>query len=199
MRRNACQQSGFGTRGVVLGRFADGLEQLGTDCIVEIFGGQAFRRGRQAADDIPAKLTVVVVHRTRLARIPGQPQAGEHPALVRAEKVAIGRTGMARRGNTGAAAQHHRIDHELAVVFAHRAVRWSEARVGAVCALGPLPGHVINLLQQAGLSSGFPLGFSRQACIGPLGKRRGFVVADIGYRRGRVDGDQAAQRHLPPP
>ncbi|MCY1417318.1 hypothetical protein D9M71_328500 [compost metagenome] len=73
LSRNLGQQRGFGARRVVLGRLADGLEQLGTHGVVEVFGWQAFLRGRQAADDIPAKLTVVVAHRPRLARIPGQP------------------------------------------------------------------------------------------------------------------------------
>src|SRR5258706_8109067 len=68
-----------------------------------------------------------------------QPQAAELPARRRREKIAVARTRVTLRCRMRAAAQHHLVDHELAVVLAERAVRRAVARVGQIRAARPLP------------------------------------------------------------
>src|SRR6185437_11807271 len=47
-----------------------------------------------------------------------EPQAGELPSPVGMEEIPVGRAGVTWRGDAGAAAQDHLVDHELAVVLA---------------------------------------------------------------------------------
>src|SRR5687768_14981286 len=77
-----------------------------------------------------------------------QPDAGELPARRRREEIAIARTHMAGWRDAGTAAQHHLIDHELAVVFGDRAGGRSETRIGLVGRARPFP-DVAEHLQYA--------------------------------------------------
>ena len=58
---------------------------------------------------------------TRFKYVLRQPQPAELPARRRIEEVAVAHARMAFRRRQRAAAQHHLVDHELAVVFAERA------------------------------------------------------------------------------
>src|SRR5262245_9783748 len=71
--------------------------------------------------------------------------AGELPTSRRWEEVAVAHAHVRARGRARTTAQHHLIAHELAVVFAERPRQGLEARVGRVCAGGPLPGVAEHL------------------------------------------------------
>src|SRR3712207_6901386 len=58
--------------------------------------------------------------------------ARELPALVGREEVAVGPPRMGGRRGRGAAAQHHLVHHELAVVLAHGAFPRAKAGIGPV-------------------------------------------------------------------
>src|SRR5882757_10119689 len=88
--------------------------------------------------------------------ITGQTQPREHPALFRPVEVAVARPRMSCGGDAGPAAEDHLADHELAVVLPQRAARGAIARVGAVGALRPLPGHAVHLLEQILADGKFP-------------------------------------------
>src|SRR5579862_9450472 len=68
-----------------------------------------------------------------------QTQAGELPALMGVEKVAIGRAHRPARGGATAAAQDELAGHELAIIFADRALGGTKAGIGAIGAAGPFP------------------------------------------------------------
>src|SRR5664280_3449132 len=82
--------------------------------------------------------------------VAGHPQAGEGPAGRGREEVTIAGADVFRRGHAGPAAEHILVDHELAVVLAHRAGGDLEPRVGAVGGGGPLP----DVPEGAGIGSG---------------------------------------------
>src|SRR3546814_13997183 len=73
--------------------------------------------------------------------------AGELPALVGVEEIAVGGAAMAARGRAAAAAQHELAAHKLAIIFADRARRGAETGIGAVGAAGPFPHAAEHLLQ----------------------------------------------------
>src|SRR5579884_4442633 len=75
----------------------------------------------------------------------GKTQPGKRPARRGREEIAIGGADMPGRGHRRAAAQHHLVRHELAVVFADRPGSGAEARIGGIGAGGPLP-HVADHL-----------------------------------------------------
>src|SRR3546814_6769741 len=64
---------------------------------------------------------------TPMSKILCETDAGELPALVGVEEIAIGGTQMPARGGAAAAAQDELPAHELAIIFADRARRGAEA------------------------------------------------------------------------
>src|SRR5580700_2648137 len=96
------------------------------------------------------------------------------------------------------AAQHHLIDHELAVVLAECAGLGLITRIGRIGAAGPLPHRAERVVERLGSGSYFPFGFAWQMLAGPARKRVGFVEADMTDRQRRIDRAQAAERHRKP-
>src|SRR5712671_5290763 len=103
----------------------------------------------------------------------GEPYTAELPARRRIEEVAIARARMARGGGVRAAAQHHLVDHELAVVFAERAGRGAEARIGRIGAARPLPHDPEGIIEETRPGRDFPFGSTRQILAGPARERGG--------------------------
>src|SRR3981189_3497921 len=101
----------------------------------------------------------MILSRTRLparlnsnksAGVIGEAQSRELPTMVWIKEVAIGDTAMPVWSCKRGAAQHQLVDHELAVVFAERALNGTVARIGGVGAAGPLPHHPERVVQRAG-------------------------------------------------
>src|SRR3546814_19849859 len=84
---------------------------------------------------------------TPMSKILCETDAGELPALVGVEEIAVGGTQMPARGGAAAAAQDELAAHELAILFADRARRGAEAGIGAIGAAGPFPHAAEHLLQ----------------------------------------------------
>src|SRR3546814_5227326 len=84
---------------------------------------------------------------TPMSKILCETDAGELPALVGVEEIAVGGTQMPARGGAAAAAQDELAAHELAIIFADRARRGAEAGIGAIGAAGPFPHAAEHLLQ----------------------------------------------------
>src|SRR3546814_11106092 len=84
---------------------------------------------------------------TPMSKILCETDAGELPALVGVEEIAVGGTQMPARGGAAAAAQDELAAHELAIIFADRARRGAEAGIGAIGAAGPFPHAASHLLQ----------------------------------------------------
>src|ERR1700736_1760219 len=115
--------------------------------------------------------------------------------MVWIKEVAIGNTAMSARGCERGAAQHQLVDHELAVVFAERALNGTVAGIGGVGAAGPLPYDPERVVEMAGSPCDFPLHFGRQMLAAPAREGVGFVIADVADGGGRVDRLQSAKRH----
>src|SRR5689334_2898328 len=81
-------------------------------------------------------------------RVSGETDAGELPAGVGGEEVAVGGTDVGLGCGAGAAAQDHLVAHELGVVLAQGALEWAEAGIGRVGAAGPLPDIAEELLDR---------------------------------------------------
>src|SRR5712671_1168860 len=111
------------------------------------------------------------------------------------KEVAIGDTAMPVWSCKRRAAQHQLVDHELAVVFAERALNGTVARIGGVGAAGPLPHDPERVVEMAGSRSDFPLHFGRQMLAAPARERVGFVIADVADGGGGIDRRQSAKRH----
>src|ERR1700761_9217924 len=99
------------------------------------------------------------------------------------EEVAIGDTAVTLRRRERGAAQHQLIDHELAVVFAERALDGAVAGVGRVGAAGPLPDDAEGVVEFARACRDFPLHLGRQMLTGPTRKGVGFIITDVADRR----------------
>src|SRR5437763_1595064 len=78
----------------------------------------------------------------------GEPDAGELPAAVGVEEVAVGGTDMGDGGGAGAAAQDELVAHELTVVLAERAGQRLEAGERRVGAARPLPDIAVELKER---------------------------------------------------
>src|SRR5260370_2036744 len=115
--------------------------------------------------------------------------------MVWIKEVAIGKTAMPVWGCKRRAAQHQLVDHELAVVFAERALNGTVAGIGGVGAAGPLPHDPERVVEMAGSPSDFPLHFGRQMLAAPARERVGLVIADVADRGVSVDRFQSAERH----
>src|ERR1700682_2350328 len=114
------------------------------------------------------------------------------------KEVTIGNTAVSFRGCKRRAAQHQLVDHELAVIFAERALNGPVAGIGGVGAAGPLPYDPERVVEMAGARGDLPLHFGRQMLAAPARERVGFIIADVADRGGSVDRLQAAERHEPP-
>src|SRR5262245_42119990 len=97
-----------------------------------------------------------------------------------------------------AAAQHHLVDHELAVVLAERALGRAEARVGQIGAARPLPDRAEGIVEQACARGHLPFGFGRQVLAGPAREGIGFVVADVADWEIWIDRPTPAERERMP-
>ena len=135
------QDAEFGAGRIILVERGDLLEQFRADPIVEMLGRQHLRTPREPRQEIARKFGPVIGERREggrgrfqhaptsrepkglliLPSMVNEPQAGELPAVVRVEKVAIAQARMAIWSCRRTATQHHLVDHELAVVFAQRA------------------------------------------------------------------------------
>ena len=85
------------------------------------------------------------------------------------------------------AAQHHLIDHELAVVLAERAGRRPDSPDRRIGAAGPLPDDAEGVVERAGTRRDLPFGFGRQILAGPARESIGLVIADMTNRLRRID------------
>ena len=150
-----------------------------------------------------------------------QANAGELPALMRIEEVAVGGTRVALGCHARGAAQHVLAAHEFAVVLTERTGAGAVSRIRRVGALRPFPNVAEHLhgLGQSGwlrrqrpqgaraqriaahgqtLRGCFPFKLRWQTLAGPAREGVGFEVADVAHRGGAIDGNEAAKRHLPP-
>src|SRR3546814_13750155 len=73
-----------------------------------------------------------LTHDAHGSEILGETQAGELPALVGVEEIAVGGPHMAARRRAASAAKHELAAHELAFLFAHPAGGGTEARIGRI-------------------------------------------------------------------
>src|SRR3546814_20347327 len=83
---------------------------------------------------------------TPMSKILCETDAGELPALVGVEEIAVGGTQMPARGGAAAAAQDELAAHELAIIFAERARRGAEAGIGALGDAGTFPPAADHML-----------------------------------------------------
>src|SRR3954447_19001654 len=115
--------------------------------------------------------------------------------MVRIKEVAISDAAVPARGCKRRAAQYHLVDHELAVIFAERALDRTVSRIGGVGAAGPLPNDPKRVIEMAGACGDLPVHFGWQMLAAPARKCIGFIIADVADRRGRIDRLQTAERH----
>src|SRR6476661_581478 len=102
------------------------------------------------------------------------------------EEVPVGDAAMSFRGCKRGTAQHQLVDHELAVVFAERALDRPVAGIGGVGAARPLPYDPEGVVEMAGPRGHLPLHFGRQMLAAPARERVGLVVADVADRGGWI-------------
>src|SRR3546814_19635203 len=76
-------------------------------------------------------------------------QAGELPALMRIEEVAVAGPRMAPGRGARPTLQHELAAHELAIIFADRAFYRSEAGIGQIGGAGPFPDIAEHVAQAA--------------------------------------------------
>src|SRR5882762_9541102 len=111
------------------------------------------------------------------------------------KEVPIGNTAMSVRSCKRGAAQHQLVDHELAVVFAERALDGAVAGIGGVGAAGPLPHDPECVVEMAATRGDLPLHLGRQMLAAPARERVGLIIADVADRGGGVDRLQSGERH----
>src|SRR6266567_6704285 len=128
----------------------------------------------------------------------GEAQSGELPAVVRIKEIAIGDTAVSGRGCKRGAAQYQLVDHELAVVFAERALDGAVTGIRGIRTAGPLPDDAEGIVQLAGARRNLPFHLGRQMTASPARERVRLVIADMADRGHRVDRLQAAECHDPP-
>src|SRR5680860_1116646 len=153
---------------------------------------------------------------TRKCRVPlrvgREPEAGELPALMRIEEVAVSSPDMAFRCGARAALEHELVAHELAVILTDGAGGGLEAGIREVGACRPLPhvtehlgrtvagfgGHGTKMicaevtpLNGEALRRDFPLELGRQPVAGPAGEGVRLEIADMGDGCCRVDRPEA--------
>src|SRR3982750_3852572 len=75
----------------------------------------------------------------RESGVASKPKPSKLPPCAWREEVAIGRAAVPARRRATRALQNELPAHEFAIIFAHRAFRRGEARIGSETALGPFP------------------------------------------------------------
>src|SRR5215475_9265221 len=108
-----------------------------------------------------------------------QTQATELPARGRVEEIPIACACMPGRCRVRGAAQHHLVDHELAIVLAKRAWSCAKSRIWRIGAACPLPDDPECVIDQTHPRRHLPLGLRRQILGGPARERVGFVIAHM--------------------
>src|SRR5215831_17875805 len=108
------------------------------------------------------------------------------------EEVAIGDTAVAFRRRKRGAAQHQLVDHELAIIFAERAVDGAVAGIGRVGAAGPLPDDAESVVEFTRAGGDLPFHLRWQMLAGPAGKGIRLVIADVTDGTFWIDGLQPA-------
>src|ERR1700744_4645752 len=108
------------------------------------------RGGVHIHDSLLSALSGALEFEKKSGGVVGKAQSRELPAMVRIKEVAIGDTAMSVGSCKRGAAQHHLVDHELAVVFAKRALDRAVSGVGGVGAPGPLPHNPERIVEMAG-------------------------------------------------
>src|ERR1700730_2219772 len=103
--------------------------------------------------------------------------------MMRIKEVAVRDTAMSGGSCKRGAAQHQLIDHELAVVFAERALDRPIAGIGGIGASRPLPDDPEGVVEMAGASGDFPFHLGRQMLSLPARERVRLVIADMADRR----------------
>src|ERR1700694_711473 len=109
----------------------------------------------------------------------GKAQAGELPAVMRIKEVAIGNTAVSFRSCKRRAPQHQLVDHELAVIFAERALDGPVARIGSIGAAGPLPDDPERVVEMAGSGRALPLHCGRQMLAAPACEGIRLIITDV--------------------
>ena len=94
---------------------------------------------------------------------------------MRVEKVSVCWATVALRRYDRRAAKHHLIDHELAVIFAHRTFAFFKTRIGQIGRVCPFPA----LAPIEFRACRFPFKLGRQSHTFPLGKRRRLVKRNV--------------------
>src|SRR5262249_4709555 len=104
------------------------------------------KRGRAGDRDNSVRVAADLAHpgdasflKLLLSCVLGQANAGELPACLRWKEIAVGRPDVRSGRCTRAATQYELVAHELCVIFAKRASRWSRAWVRGIRAPCPLP------------------------------------------------------------
>src|SRR5271166_4475174 len=133
-----------------------------------------------------------------LSGVACETNATELPALVGVKEVPVAAPGMIRRRGQRATAQHHLVDHELAVIFAHCTGDRTIPRIWAVGAACPLPDMRFQLIDAVVFARRLPLSLGRQPCAGPARERISLVPTDMTYRCVSTERRQPAQPHLAP-
>src|SRR5262249_37947103 len=93
---------------------------------------QLSRHAEVGPSSTPCTGIPLQTHPAALAAVVDQPQAAELPARRRVEEIAVTRARVAIRGRERGAAQHHLVDHELAVILAERTRGRAESRIGRI-------------------------------------------------------------------
>src|SRR5262249_2195432 len=150
-----------------------------------------------------------------------QPDAGELPARLRGEEVAVTGAEVRTGRGTRAPAQDHLPAHEFSVVLAQRSRRGLKARIRKIGAGRPLPYIAEDLQGHNGIGLGrrgcfrmklgafhqiafdglgrsgdLPFELSGQPGSGPAGKGVSFVKADVAYRLRLFDLTQSGTGEL---
>ena len=158
------QDAGLGARQVVFGQRRDVLEQLAARGVVEEAAGDRLARRREPGEERVPEIAIEARRRWQQWRPGGcvrgcscrvlrKAQAGELPALMRVEEIAVGGADVPAGRRAAAAAQDLLAHHELAVVLADGAGGRAVAGIGLVGAGGPLP-HVAEELREPAAGAG---------------------------------------------
>ena len=95
--------------------------------------------GERQLGHVPCELRFPLLWGLRRLGVVHEPDSAELPARRRIEEIPIARARVPVRRRLRASAQHHLVNHELAVVFAERIRRRAIAGIGQIGAARPLP------------------------------------------------------------
>src|SRR5439155_23373910 len=159
---------------------------------------------------------------TELLRIARQPNAGELPAFLRLEKVAIGAANMRARRSAGATPHDVLVAHELSVVFAERPGSGAITGIRRIGAAGPFPNIAKHLMKVSRLrgsrswsrmkrfvldkisfnqrigSCALPFKLGWEASARPIRIRIGFEITHVRHWLEFSDGTKTGKSKIPP-